>query len=127
MEHCFDFCTADGDATFRGLVFPLRNCVAWVLEVFLQHFAFVCQVLREVQGPRASFHVECLSPPALVVGTRGAAFLRDPSPPAAAAWQRQASLPAPWAGRWGVSNPSYTKFIHWFHVGPWFCLVPAGH
>lgn len=97
-----------------------------MLEVFLQHFAFVYQVLQGVQGPRASFHVECLGPTALVVGAQGAASLGDPSPPAAALWQRQASLPVPWAGRWGFSNPSYTKFIHWLHAGPWFCLVPAG-
>lgn len=97
-----------------GGLFSLSTSVAWALEVFLQSalLLFARYFRQGLRCSRASFHAECLGPTALVVWAQGPPPPGGSPPPPAAPWQRQASLPAPWAGWWGFSSPSFSKYIH---------------
>lgn len=74
--------------------------------------------------PRANFYVEHLGPG----GVSPEASCRLPPPPALPP-KKEAAMLAPWAGKWGFSNPSFHEVYTFpgLYVGSGFCLVPAGH
>lgn len=104
------FCHVYGEVTFGGPIFPGSTCVACALEVCIstEHLAFVYRLLLGLLGPRAG---ACWGPSPTLWCTSPASCSSWGSA-SVAPWQRRASLPALWAGRWGFASPSFTERMH---------------